>query len=63
MIFVILGIFALSVTLAIRSMKDFDAPRGVTKIIRLRKRGSIVFFRDKIRHYSSKFSSSSSSSD
>lgn len=53
----------LSLTLAIRSMKDFEVPREVSRIIRSRKRGSIVFFKDKIRHYSSKFSSSSTSSD
>ncbi len=63
MIFIFLGIFVLSLTLAIGSMKDFEVPHEVSRIIRSRKRGSIVFFKDKIRHYSSKFSSSSSSSD
>jgi len=57
----ILGlIISISILLAYSSMKDFDVPKEVKKRIRSKKiKGTIVFFKDKPRHYSSSSSTSS----
>jgi len=45
-------IFFISLILALRSMKDFDAPREIKRIIDINNlKGSIVFFKNKIKHY------------
>lgn len=55
-----IGIAILSVFMAAYSMKDIGVPADIQKLIRARKvRGSILFFKDKIKHYSSLSSSSS----
>lgn len=59
----LIGIFIVSFILAIRSMKDFYTPKEIHRLISMKKvRGSIVFFKDKINHYSSSSSSSTSTS-
>ncbi len=58
MILVIL--FLVSFVLAWISMKDFHIPKEIRKMLSMRKmKGSIVFFKDKVEHYSSSSSSSS----
>ncbi len=55
-------IFVISFGLALRSMKDLKFGDEIEKMFKQRKiKGSIVFFQDKVEHYSSKSSSSSSS--
>jgi len=45
-------IFAFSLILAYRSMKDFNVPSEINKMIQGKKvRGKIVFFKNKIVHY------------
>ncbi len=53
-IYILLGLFVLSLVLAIFSMKDFNMPRELKKMLAGRKiKGSIVFFKDnKVKHYS-----------
>ena len=46
-------IFILSLFLAARSMKDFDSAGEVKKLVRKRKRGAIVFHKNRVKHYSS----------
>lgn len=62
---VIFGIiFLISLVLAIRSMGDFDVPDAIKKIILgKRARGTILFMKKKIVHYSSGSSSLSSGSN
>lgn len=48
--FIILGV---SIILAVNSMKDFDSARDVRTYVRKKKKGTIVFFKDKVKHYSS----------
>lgn len=56
-------IFVISLILAIRSMKDFDVPEAIKKfVLRHRARGTILFMKKKIVHYSSGSSSFSSGS-
>jgi hypothetical protein len=55
MVLILILLMALSYILAKRSMKDFHSKAPV------HKRGRIVIYKNKIHHYSSKFSSSSSS--
>lgn len=57
----ILGlILGLSVLLAYLSMRDFDVPKEIKKRIKTKRiKGTIVFFKDKPRHYSSSSSASS----
>lgn len=44
----------LSFILALRSMKDFDSTHEMMSLLHMEKmRGTIVFFKDKIEHYSS----------
>ncbi|NTU73367.1 hypothetical protein HGB07_04330 [Candidatus Roizmanbacteria bacterium] len=59
LIFILLIIVAFA--LALHSMKDLNVPPEIAKLIRSKKvRGTIVFFKNKVHHYSS---SSTSSSD
>lgn len=52
----------LSFILALRSMKDFDVPHEVKVMLNSKQvRGTIVFFKNKVMHYSSDSSSSSRS--
>lgn len=45
-------------------MKDFELPDELKKLLTRQKlRGTIVFFKGKAKHYSSVFSSSSSSDE
>lgn len=55
MILIFALILLISFILAYRSMKDFNSKAPV------QRRGRIVIYKDKIHHYSSRFSSSSSS--
>jgi len=57
----ILGLILLaSILLALVSMRDFDVPKELKKRIKAKKiKGTIVFFKDKPRHYSSSSSASS----
>lgn len=48
----IIIILTISFVLALRSMGDFESPDGLKRLIDLKKlRGSIVFFKNNIRHY------------
>ncbi len=59
---ILVGIFIVSFLLALGSMKDFHAPNEIMRMISMKKvRGSIVFFKDKVNHYSSSSSSTSTS--
>ncbi|MEI6532222.1 MAG: hypothetical protein WCO06_00125 [Candidatus Roizmanbacteria bacterium] len=52
---IILGIFVFSFLMAWRSMSDFGVPEEITKIIQKKKmKGSIIFFRDKVKHYTNR---------
>lgn len=52
MIYILILIFLISLILAIRSMKDFDLPKEIKSILKIKKvRGRIVFFKDKVAHY------------
>jgi len=45
-------ILVISIILAVRSMSDFDYPDKIRQFIaRSKIKGSIVFFKDKVRHY------------
>ena len=58
---VILALLGVAFLLAVRSMKDVGFARELGKTIQKRKmKGTIVFFKNKIVHYSSSKSSSSS---
>ena len=48
-----LVILAISFFLALESMKDFDSANEVRGYIRRKKKGTIVFLKDKVKHYSS----------
>ena len=59
-IIVVVTLVMVSFILAIFSMKDFHIPPEIAKILTMKKiRGTIVFFKDKVEHYSSSSSSSS----
>lgn len=54
-LFAFLTILILSLALALLSMQDFDLPNSITSLILGRKhRGTIVFFKNKIKHYQAK---------
>lgn len=54
----IIVILILSIILTFRSMRDFNIPAEVRKLLKIRKiKGTIVFLKDKIKHYSSSSSS------
>jgi len=58
MIWIFIGIGGLSLFIAMRSMKDFHMPQELTRLLKgTRIHGTIVFFKEKIRHYSSSSSS------
>lgn len=60
MIFIFILLFVIAFILALRSMKDLNVPDEIKKMLRIRKlKGTIVFLKDKITHYSSPSSSSS----
>ena len=63
MVYITLIVFLFfSFVLALRSMRDFDVPEQLKHLLKTKNiRGTIVFFKDKIEHHSSLFSSSSSS--
>lgn len=47
-----LAIFVFSFFLALRSMRDFNIPKEIKQLITAGKiKGSIIFFKDKTRHY------------
>ncbi|MBI3620189.1 hypothetical protein HY214_03555 [Candidatus Roizmanbacteria bacterium] len=54
-------LLAFSLLSAVWSMGDWDVPDEIKRIINMRKlRGTIVFFKNKVKHYSSASSSISS---
>lgn len=58
-IFILL--FVASFIFACFSMKDMEIPKEIIRLISMRKyKGSIVFFKGKVKHYSSDSSSKSS---
>lgn len=55
------GIFLVSLILALISMRDMGVPKEISRLIGIRKhKGSIVFFKHQVKHYSSSSSSRSS---
>jgi len=61
MILIFFIIFLISFLLAFWSMRDFDLPKEISNFINRSKiRGTIVFFKNKIIHYSSSSKSFSS---
>lgn len=55
MIYVFGALLLISVILAVRSMKDFEIPKEINRMISSRNlKGTIVFFKNKPTHYSSK---------
>jgi len=61
MIGLFLLLFAISLITAFLSMKDMDIPKEIVRLISVRKhKGSIVFFKGKVKHYSSDSSSKTS---
>ncbi|PJC79907.1 hypothetical protein CO008_03670 [Candidatus Roizmanbacteria bacterium CG_4_8_14_3_um_filter_36_12] len=57
-----IGIFIISLILAFRSMNDFDIPKEIKHLLMSRKiRGTILFLKGKVKHYSSTSSLSSGS--
>lgn len=45
-------ILIISFILAVRSMVDFEAPEAIKNILNFKRiKGSIVFFKHKIKHY------------
>lgn len=59
MIYIITVLLIVSFVLALLSMRDLRVPKEIIRLISIRKhRGSIVFFKDKVRHYSSSSRSS-----
>gem|GEM_PF-981297 len=60
MVVALIIILALSLVLSIFSMNDWDVPVEIRRLIKSRRlKGTIIFFRKKIKHYSSSSSSSS----
>lgn len=58
-IFAVIGV--ISFVMAFHSMKDFGVPNEIRKLLPTKKvKGRIIFFKDKVEHYSSESSSSSS---
>lgn len=59
MITTIIIIFVVALLSAIYSMRDFDVPKEIhTLIFQKKARGTIVFLKESIKHYSSSSSSS-----
>lgn len=62
MILTFIAILILSLIMSSWSMRDFEIPKEITKYLFTKNvRGTIVFFKGKISHYSSSESSRSSS--
>jgi len=58
-----IAIFIVSLILAFRSMRDFDIPSEIKHLLMSKRvRGTILFLKGKIKHYSSISSSLSSGS-
>lgn len=54
MFLIILGILVVSFLLALYSMKDLQIPSEIQKLLSRRKiKGTIVFLKNKVKHYSS----------
>ncbi len=61
MIIIFLVIAVISFLIALRSMKDFSIPQEIKRLLTNKKiKGTIIFFKNKTKHYSSSSSSSSS---
>lgn len=61
MIVILILLLILSFVIALHSMKDFYLPKEIRRLIEARRvRGTILFLKGKIEHYSSKSSSASS---
>ncbi|MDH7476271.1 MAG: hypothetical protein QHH09_02245 [Microgenomates group bacterium] len=58
-------IFIISFLVTLKSMNDFQLPKEISSIINKNKtiKGTILFFKNKIMHYSSMSSSGSSSGE
>ncbi len=55
MIYIFLFILLLAFVFALLSMKDFDVPNEINRLIQGKKvKGKIVFFKNKIVHYRAK---------
>ncbi|KKP61378.1 MAG: hypothetical protein UR56_C0014G0011 [Candidatus Roizmanbacteria bacterium GW2011_GWC2_34_23] len=55
MLFTFILILSLSFIVALRSMKDFNVPGEITRIVQGKKlKGKIVFFKNKVVHYRAK---------
>lgn len=53
-------ILIISILITFKSMNDLEAPKEVRSLIKKRRtKGTILFFKKKIKHYSSSLSSSS----
>lgn len=54
MLIIITILFLVSFLLALYSMKDFQVPSEIQKLISRRKvKGTIIFLKNKVKHYSS----------
>ena len=52
MLIILISILVISFILALFSMGDFEASKEIRRIIKLKsKKGSIVFFKNKVKHY------------
>ncbi|KKP72848.1 MAG: hypothetical protein UR68_C0012G0041 [Candidatus Roizmanbacteria bacterium GW2011_GWA2_35_19] len=61
MLYIFLLILAVSFILALRSMKDFGVPKEIKRLLdRKKAKGTIIFSKKKMIHYSSGSSSLSS---
>lgn len=59
---ILLALLIISFLMAVTSMKDFSLPAEIKKVLKMKRiKGSIVFFKGKVEHYSSSSSSESSS--
>jgi len=55
MFFTFIIIFIVAFVLALRSMKDFNVPAEINRLVQGKKvRGKIVFFKNKVVHYRAK---------
>jgi len=55
MVLTFLAILILSIILALRSMKDFNVPAEINRLVQGKKmRGKIIFFKNKVVHYRTK---------
>ena len=55
MFFTFIIIFIVAFVLALRSMKDFNVPAEINRLVQGKKvQGKIVFFKNKVVHYRAK---------